>query len=253
MSNEEPAKSEAAKSVMPKKLSPVEKAKIALSVDKTATMCCCCVCQCESRETKDMKCCFIFPINCGVQLVALAVILIAVCQFLEVFYQLLNDKIDWWYVLVGVILAVPLIIALASAVGFFADETDSSRTMLQAGLILVIVSITLSAIWNASYFWWFYKSDEVVTGNDGIGFLKVTRKQEIVFSLFIACVVDAFFAYFLCVLGEYKEAFRRTAIQDWLKANPDEEAEPLKKEEAPAKEDDKKDDAAAEGDKKEGE
>jgi hypothetical protein len=238
---------------MPKKLSPVEKAKIALSVDKTATMFCCCVCQCESRETKDMKCCFIFPINCGVQLVALAVILIAVCQFLEVFYQLLNDKIDWWYVLVGVILAVPLIIALASAVGFFADETDSSRTMLQAGLILVIISITLSAIWNASYFWWFYKSDEVVTGNDGIGFLKVTRKQEIVFSIFIATVVDAFAAYFLCVLGEYKEAFRRTAIQDWLKANPDEESQPLKNEDsADKKEDDKKDEAADGDDKKEG-
>lgn len=198
-----------------------------------------------------MKCCFIFPINCGVQLVALAVILIAVCQFLEVFYQLLNDKIDWWYVLVGVILAVPLIIALASAVGFFADESDSSRTMLQAGLILVIISITLSAIWNASYFWWFYKSDDVVTGNDGIGFLKVTRKQEIVFSLFIATVVDAFAAYFLCVLGEYKEAFRRTAIEDWLKANPDEESQPLKNEDsADKKEDDKKEEEAPEGDDK---
>jgi len=187
-------------------------------------MCCCCVCQCESVETKDMKCCLIFPINCGVQAIALFIILIAVAQFVEVFYQLLNDSIDWWYVLVGVLLAIPLIVALAAAVTFFANETDGKRVFLQVGLMLTIISLTLSATWNAVYFWFFYKSDKVTTGNDGVGFLSVTKKQEIVFSLFIAAVLDAFFAYFICVLQQYKEAFRKEDIDQWINQYDEEKA-----------------------------
>jgi hypothetical protein len=95
-----------------------------------ATMCCCCVCQCDDEQSRAYKCCILFPIKCGVQFIALLVVLVAVCQFLEIFYQLLNDNIDWWYVLVGVLLCVPLIVALAFAICFYNDETDSTRVLL---------------------------------------------------------------------------------------------------------------------------
>jgi hypothetical protein len=39
-----------------------------------ATMCCCCVCVLEDHETKDLKCCCIFPIKCGVQFIAASII-----------------------------------------------------------------------------------------------------------------------------------------------------------------------------------
>ena len=200
-----------------------------------ATMCCCCVCACEDKETKGEKCCLIFPIKCGVQFIALSVLLIAVCQFLEVFYQLLNDKVDWWYVLVGVILCIPLIIALAFAIVFFSDENDTERVLLSTACILTIISLTLSAAWNASYFWFFYKSDEVVTGNDGIGFTHATRKQEIVFSVYIAAVADCFFAYYLCVLSNYINLYREARIAEKMKElqeAADEESKPLKEEPA---------------------
>lgn len=208
-------------------------------------MCCCCVCQCDDEQTREYKCCILFPIKCGVQFIALLTVLIAVCQFLEIFYQILNDNIDWWYVLVGVLLSVPLVVALAFAICFYNEETDSTRNLLYTGLILTIVSLTLGAAWNATYFWFFYKHNDVVTGNDGVGYTKATRKQEIVFSCYIALVADCFFAYFLCVMTNYIHAYREHAIVKKMKelADADEEAKALKENEdggdaaaAPAKE-----------------
>jgi len=178
-----------------------------------AEMCCCCVCQCSDRTTKDVKCCILFPIKCGVQFIALVVLLTAIAQFLEVFYQLLNDNIDWWYVLVGVFLNIPIIIALAFVVCFFNKDQPSTRILLRTAVILAIVTLTLSAIWNAVYFWFFYKHDSVVTGNDGVGFTHATRKQEIVFSTYVALVLDCFFAYFLCVIANYIHAYDDAAVE----------------------------------------
>jgi len=245
----------------PRRLTPVEEIEEAYKAE-TVTMCCCCVCQCEDKATLRKKCCIIFPLKCGIQFVAVAVVLIAVCQFLEVFYQLLNDQIDWWYVLVGALLCIPLIVAFAFAIVFFASESDSTRVLLRAGLILTIVGLTLSAAWNATYFWFFYKSTEVKTGNDGVGFIHNTRKQEIVFSIYIALVLDAFFAYFLCITQEYVEAYREDAVKAWIKENiekEDEETKPIADPEpekqpeenaADAKDEDKKSDK---GSKKDGE
>jgi len=174
------------------------------------------------------------------------VVLVAVCQFLEIFYQLLNDNIDWWYVLVGVLLCVPLIVALAFAICFYNEETDSTRVLLNTALILTIVSLTLSAIWNAVYFWFFYKHLDVVTGNDGVGYTKATRKQEIVFSCYIALVADCFFAYFLCVMANYIHAYREWHIQKKIKEIKEKEAEDAADEETPLnKGDDAKEEAPA--------
>jgi len=175
------------------------------------------VCQCEDSKTKGHFCCQIFPLKCGIQFVALFIIILAVCQFLEVFYQLLNDHIDWWYVLVGCLLAIPLVVAFAFAILFFASEDDHERVLLRTALILSIIAITLSAAWNATYFWFFYKSDKVETGNDGVGFIRGTRKQEIVFSVYIACVLDAVLAYFICITQEYINCYSEEKIKRWMK------------------------------------
>jgi hypothetical protein len=98
-------------------------------------------------------------------------------------------------------------------------------------LILVIISIALFAAWNACYFWFLYKSDTVATGNDGVGFIRATRKQEIVFSLYIAAILCALSSYFICVCKLYANAL----------APPEAKAEEAAKkadEEAPAKKDD---------------
>lgn len=193
-----------------------------------ATMCCCCVCVCEDPETKGSNCCFCIPIKCGVQVIAASVILITLVQFIEIFYQLLNDDIEWWYVLVGIGVSIPIIIAFGLTIYFFAEDDDGTRVGMQSAGILVIISVALLAAWNACYFTLLYDSTVVTTGNDGVGFITVTVKQQVVFSLWIAAVVCAFFAYYLCILVEYKNLYRKAAVEAWLLKNPEEEAKPLK-------------------------
>jgi len=186
---------------------------------KYATMCCCCVCVCEDEATDGEKCCFCFPIKCGVSGIAASIFLIGVIQFWEVFYQLLNDKIDWWYVAVGVALSIPLVIAWGLTIYWLAEDTDGTRVALQSAGILLVISVALLAAWNAVYFNFLYKDDNVATGNDGIGYITVTVKQQVVFGLWIAAVISAFFAYYLCILSHYKELYRRQQVKDWLDAH----------------------------------
>jgi len=108
---------------------------------------------------------------------------------------------------------------------------------MRVACILTIVGVSLVAIWSACYFIFLYKKDSVVTGNDGVGFVKATKKQEVVITLYVACCIDALFAYFLCVVGSYIKAL-----------NKEEEPEEEKKEE---KADDKKDDAEKKSEAKE--
>merc|ERR1712086_991131 len=178
---------------------------------------------------------------------AASIILITVVQFLEIFYQLLNDQIEWWYVLVGVGVSIPIIIAFGLTVYFFAEDDDGTRVGMQAAGILVVISVALLAAWNAVYFTLLYGHDNVTTGNDGIGFITVTVKQQVVFSLWIAFVICAFFAYYLCILSQYKNCYREASVAKWIAENPDEEEKPLKKDDEAA-DDAKKDE---EGENKE--
>merc|ERR1719327_1279290 len=89
-------------------------------------MVCCCLCQCTDARTKDLTCCCFFPIRCGVLFIGCAILAITLFVFLEIFYELLNDDIHWWYGFVAIILAITLIVASAFTVVFFTKDTDAS-------------------------------------------------------------------------------------------------------------------------------
>merc|ERR1719454_797215 len=171
-------------------------------------MCCCCLCQCTEEKIRDLTCCCFFPIRCGILFIGCIIIAITLVVFLEIFYELLNDDIHWWYVLVGVLLASTLVVASAFAVLFFTNDTPGSRTRLHVACMLVIIGVSCVAIWSTVYFVFLYKKDSVTTGNDGVGFVKATRKQEVVVTLYVACCIDALFAYFLCVVSQYIDAMK---------------------------------------------
>jgi hypothetical protein len=97
-------------------------------------------------------------------------------------------------------------------------------------LILVIISVALFATWNACYFWFLYKSDTVATGNDGVGFIRATRKQEIVFSLYIAAIICALSSYFICVCHLYSSALAPPEAKAEAEAKKADEEAPAKKE-----------------------
>jgi len=140
-------------------------------------MCCCCLCECSTRDTKGLTCCCILPIKCGVYLIGASILAITLACFLDIFYQLLNDDIHWWYVFIGVILSSLLIIASAFTVVFFTDDNESTRGKLWTACLFVIIGVSLIALWCTCYFLFWYKKDSVITGNDGVGFVKATRKQ----------------------------------------------------------------------------
>lgn len=209
------------------------------ALDDGGFMCCCCLCQCTVKETKDLSCCCFLPIKCGVLFIGVIILAITLFVFLEIFYELLNDDIHWWYVLVGVLLASTLVVASAFTIVFFTKDDDSSRRGVRTACIMVIIGVSCVAIWSACYFVWLYKKDSVTTGNDGVGFVKATRKQEVVVTLYVACCIDALFAYFICVVNQYITAL----------APPEEEEEKMGDEEN--KKDEKADDkASSKGSKK---
>ena len=148
----------------------------------------------------------------------------------------MNEKIEWWYVFVGVLVSIPLIVGFGLAIYFLAEDDDATRVGLITANILVLVSVTALAFWNLFYFGYLYKADMVATGNDGIGYITVTVKQQVIFSLWIAAVVDAFFAYYLCICQDYKMLYRKEKINRWIDENYDimdkekEEIEKKKKE-----------------------
>lgn len=185
-----------------------EKTDVEKRLENGGFFCCCCLCECTEPRTKELTCCCFFPIKCGVIFIGCIILCLTLFVFLEIFYQLLNDDIHWWFVLVGVVLAATLVVASAFIVVFFTGDTESSRGKLFTACLLVIIGVALEAVWAACYFVFLYKKDTVVTGNDGVGFIKATRKQEVVVTLYIACCICALFAYFICVINQYVDALK---------------------------------------------
>jgi len=185
-------------------------------LDNGGFFCCCCLCECTEPRTKELTCCCFFPIKCGVIFIGCIILCLTLFVFLEIFYQLLNDDIHWWFVLVGVVLAATLVVASSFIIVFFTGDTESSRGKLFLSCLLVIIGVALEAVWAACYFVFLYKKDTVVTGNDGVGFIKATRKQEVVITLYIACCICALFAYFICVVNQYVKALEEPPKEEMM-------------------------------------
>ena len=139
-------------------------------------MLCCCICRCTPKETKDLTCCCVFPIKCGVVTIGIFTIALLFLLFVDVGYGLLNEYIDWWYVLVAVVLLVPLIIGVTFFVVFFSSDNEDSRARLFVACQLAIISVTLVAVWNTVYFHFWYKNDAVFTGTSDTGYLRQTKR-----------------------------------------------------------------------------
>jgi len=190
-------------------------------------MCCCCVCQCTTKKTRGLTCCWIFPIKCGIIIIGILTILLTALFFTELMYTLLQDDEDWWYVAVALAAWVMMFLATTYFITFFMSDNDDSRSRLWLGCQFIIIGVTLIAAWNVVYYYYWYRAPNVYTGTADTGYIKQTKKQYIVWSLFVAAVVDAFYAYFICICRSYQ---RRMAPPK----------EKSKKEDKPAMMEDKK-------------
>ena len=55
-----------------------EKDELQQKLDDGAYACCCCLCECSNVKTKDLSCCCIFPIKCGVLLIGIIILAIII-------------------------------------------------------------------------------------------------------------------------------------------------------------------------------
>jgi len=96
-------------------------------------MCCCCICHCQGEDDKPYTCCGCFPIKCGVVTIGILTIIITLALFVVIFWTLLNEYIHWWYVPVGCVCLIPIVIATVFAIRFFTKDQESSRTKMWIG------------------------------------------------------------------------------------------------------------------------
>lgn len=177
-------------------------------------ICCCCICQCSTKKTEDLSCCGCFPIKCGLVTIGALTLTLTLVLLVEIFYMLLVEDIHWWYVLVALVLCVPLIIGTCFWIFFFSNDTDASRSRLYVAIMFTIITVILLAIWNTWYFLQFFKGEQVTYGTPEAGYYNQSKKQYIFFSLFIAAIIAALWAYFLCVAVTYKGAFEKKGGDD---------------------------------------
>lgn len=171
-------------------------------------MCCCCLCQCQEKEVKDLSCCGCFPIKCGVITIGALTLAITFLIAVETFYGLLNEYVEWWYIVICFVVLAPLFVAVGMFISFFSKDTEGTRTAVFAGCQLVVISVSLFCIWNTVYFLYFYKKDRVYFGNTETGYITLTKRQYFFWLFFFTAAVDAAYMYFICVTSAYSDRLK---------------------------------------------
>merc|ERR1712167_284270 len=127
------------------------------------------------------------------------------------FFLFLNDQVTWWFPLVTIILLAPLYIASGMFVNWFIKDTMSSRGKLTGAIIMSLISFFCVALWNVIYYTAIYKRDEVFIGY-GVSedkYQKFQKKFYIFKVLLESAILLALYAYFMCVISNYKELLRK--------------------------------------------
>ena len=220
---------------------PTKKSLAELTLEEEGCLCCCCICHCSTEETKDLSCCCCFSIRAGAYTIGVLTIILFSLLFLQVFYKLLNETFDWWYVLIGIILLVPMFIGCCFNIVYFAEDNNSSRSKLYVSAMLTIISILLLAVWNCFYVVFLYRYPDIVTE---VG-QKVTKKSFVIWSLYLACCIAFLWSYFICVTRDYYEALMSYDERQALKAEKANEGSLFSLPKLPGMDDKKDEDAMA--------
>jgi len=178
--------------------------------EEQLTACCCCKCVCHTDKTRDLTCCCCCPIKCGVQVIGALTMLLTFYYISWNFFLILNDQTTWWFPVVTIALLIPFYLSSALFVNWFIKDELASRSKLTAAIILALASIFLVAIWNVIYYTAIYKRDEVFIGY-GVSeekYQKFQKKYYLFKVLLEAAILLALYAYFMCVIQNYKDALR---------------------------------------------
>ena len=99
-----------------------------------------------------------------------------------------------------------MIIGLCFYIRWFTLDDSDTRGRLYVSMMLLIISLSLIAIWNIFYFIFLYKHQVVYVGADVIGYINANPKGYIGVFAFVTIVINLTFAYFMCVGRTYMKA-----------------------------------------------
>lgn len=128
-----------------------------------------------------------------------------------------------------IVLLAPLYLASSFFVYWYIKDTMANRTKLTVAIILSIVSIFLVALWNVIYYTAIYKREDVFIGY-GVTedkYQKFQKKYYLFKVLLESAILLALYAYFMCVIGTYKDALRKKKQQE-MEADKDKAADGAK-------------------------
>lgn len=132
----------------------------------------------------------------------------------ETFYGLLNEYVEWWYIVVCFVVLAPLFVAVGMFIAFFSKDTEGTRTGAFASCQLVVISLALFCIWNTVYFLYFYKKDRIYFGNTESGYITLTKRQYFFWLFFLTAICEASYMYFICVTAAYSDRLKEKKVPE---------------------------------------
>ena len=112
-----------------------------------AAVCCCCSCPSPTPMENDNSCFLCIPIRLGVTFIGAIILSAAIIDTTAIYLLTYNDYYDWWFGTVTFVLIIPLIVAAAFAITFFARDTPITRQLMVVACILTLISAFLIAAW----------------------------------------------------------------------------------------------------------
>ena len=111
-----------------------------------------------------MYCCCC-PLYVGIWILTLLVFFITIFYTIDAIVLFFNVYVDIYYPAVLLIVLIPLFFAFGIFILYSEDSTKEGRGRLKIGIILVIFSVVLIALWTLYYYLVLYKYKEVYNGN----------------------------------------------------------------------------------------
>jgi len=166
---------------------------------------CCCLCACSNELTEGQTCLCLFPIKCGVVTVGILTWALTLYTFLQVFMNLRNMYLPWWFSFVTALLLVPSVIASSFFIGFFTKDCKRTRGTLVSATIMTLVSILLIVIWECVFYGAIDRNDALYTGigEDASRYTKSAKRSFVYMSIAVAAFFLSLWAYFIVVVKQY--------------------------------------------------
>ena len=121
--------------------------------------------QCHDPTSRDESCYCCCPLRAGIYTIGALTILLFCSRLFTIIFDFGNIYFDWWFNFVNMLLIIPILVAIVFYISFWLEDTKESREKLWIGMILVVGSVFVLALWAIIYVSAVYKYQYVYLGS----------------------------------------------------------------------------------------